>query len=148
MLRTPDIVGRRIDIQRAILAASHYQTREVREDVGANSGYLLRSIVPGVVSGIESASDFRGVGFSIRTDTELAVLTRSFRALRLVQYPTELAGSPIRIVCPRTNRTEERFTIKLGVLSHCSARKMAELQNPKIVENEWEHAGHDYHELP
>ena len=113
----------------------------------AKSGYLLRSIMPGVVSGVESASDFRGVGFSIRTDTEVAVLTRSFRALRLVQYPTELAGSPIRIVCPRTNCTEERFTINLGVLSHCSGRKRAELQNPEIVDNKWEHAGHDYHEL-
>ena len=100
-----------------------------------------------MVSGVESASDFQGVGFIVRTDTDEVVLRRSFRSLRLVQYPTELAGQPIRIVCPRTSLTEERFTIKLGGLTHCSSKKIAESQDPDTVESEWKRAGHDSHEL-
>lgn len=77
----------------------------------------------------------------MRTDTDEAVLIRSLRSLRLVQYPTELAGQPIRIVCPQTSLTKERFTIKLGVLTHCSGKEIAESQDPDIVESEWERAG-------
>ena len=51
------------------------------------------------------------------------------------------------IVCLGSFLVEEQATIKLEVPLHGSGRKMAELQNPKNVENEWEHAGHDFHEL-